>query len=305
MTSDNVPKATSDGYEQRSGSSIPDPLLRVGPEGRALEFNSIADIVDLDRYPLQEAGSTSVDALIREGQAALKRDALFSLPGFVRPDAAAFMAGEIEARVGMSCRYEADRTSYNSDGNRWPAGHPRAVAHRSRYNQLLNYQIPNNSPLRRLYCWEPLREFMRQVLGYDSFHRSECPHLALTSKIAREGDTDGWHFDGNDVVFSILLQEPEEGGLFEYVPYIRSATEENYDAVDAIFRGHRDKVRCPTLSVGDLNIFQGDYTLHRVTPVKGSRNRVVGLLCYDRAPGTNFGETYIEELRRQLPKSLA
>ena len=280
-----------------------DPLLRVGVEGRARGFNSISEIVDLDRYPLHEIASASVDALIREGQGALKRDALFSLPGFVRPDAAAFMAGEIEARVGMSCRYEADRTGYNSDGTNWPAGHPRLVTHPSRYNQVLNYQIPNNSPLRRLYCWEPLREFMRQVLGYATFHRSECPHLALTSKIAGDGDTDGWHFDGNDVVFSILLKEPEEGGLFEYVPYIRSATEENYDAVAAVFAGNRDKVRSPKLSVGDLNIFQGDHTLHRVTPVKGARNRVVGLLCYDRAPGTNFGETYIEELRRQLPKA--
>ena len=284
---------------------MPDPLLRVGPGGRALAFNSIADIVDLDRYPLHDVGSASVDALIREGQAALKRDALFSLPGFVRPEAAAFMAGEIEARVGMSCRYEADRTSYNSDGNRWPDGHPRTVTHLSRYNQVLNYQIPNNSPLRRLYCWEPLREYMRQVLGYDSFHRSECPHLALTSKVASEGDTDGWHFDGNDVVFSVLLKEPDEGGRFEYVPHIRSPTEENYDAVAEIFRGDRDRVRCPALSVGDLNIFQGDDTLHRVTPVKGTRTRVVGLMCYDRAPGTNFGEPYIEELRRQLPRTLA
>ena len=178
------------------------------------------------------------------------------------------MAGEIEARVGMSCRYEADRTGYNSDGTNWPAGHPRLVTHPSRYNQVLNYQIPNNSPLRRLYCWEPLREFMRQVLGYATFHRSECPHLALTSKIAGDGDTDGWHFDGNDVVFSILLKEPEEGGLFEYVPYIRSATEENYDAVAAVFAGNRDKVRSPKLSVGDYRIFQGDHTLHRVTPVR-------------------------------------
>ena len=108
----------TDRYPWQMEISMPDPLLRVGPGGRALAFNSIADIVDLDRYPLHDVGSASVDALIREGQAALKRDALFSLPGFVRPEAAAFMAGEIEARVGMSCRYEADRTSYNSDGNR-------------------------------------------------------------------------------------------------------------------------------------------------------------------------------------------
>jgi hypothetical protein len=226
---------------------------------------------------------------------------LYSLPGFVRPEAASFMAAEIEARLPLACRYEAERISYNQNGNIWPSGHPRAVTHRSRYHQVLNHQIPNNSPLRRLYCWEPLREFLRQLMGYDTFHRSECPHLALSAKVAGDGDTDGWHFDGNDVVFSVLLKEPEEGGLFEYAPNIRTDKDENYDAVAALFAGDRTGLRSARLMVGDLNVFQGDHTLHRVTSVKGERKRVVGLFCYDRAPGTNFGEPYIAELRRQMP----
>jgi hypothetical protein len=267
-------------------------------------FNRISEIIDLDRYPLHQPESAAVDALIREGQARLGHDALFSLPGFVRPEAASFMAAEIEARAPMACRYEADRISYDEDGNSWPAGHPRTVTHPTRYHQVLNHQIPNDSPLRRLYCWEPLREFLRQLMGYETFYRSECPHLALTAKVAGDGDTDGWHFDGNDVVFSILLKEPEQGGLFEYAPNLRTDKDENYDAVAAVFDGKRDSVRCAKLSTGDLNVFQGDYTLHRVSPVKGARKRVIGLFSYDRAPGTNFGEPYIEELRRQMPRTL-
>lgn len=278
-----------------------DPLLRAGAEGRTMGFNSIPEIIDLDRYPLDRPESATVEALLRNGRATLKGDALLSLPGFVRPEAAAFMAAEIEARLPLACRYEADRTSYSSADSGWPAAHPRSATHRSRYHQVLNHQIPNNSPLRRLYCWEPLREFLRRLLGYETFYRSECPHLALSAKVAGDGDTDGWHFDGNDVVFSVLLKEPEQGGLFEYAPNIRTDTDENYDAITALFAGDRTGLHCANLSVGDLNVFQGDYTLHRVTPVKGTRKRVVGLFCYDRAPGTNFGEPYISELRRQMP----
>lgn len=265
-------------------------------------FGTIAEIVDLDRYPLHRLENPSVAALLRDGQATLDRDALFTLPGFVRPEAASFMASEIEARVPMASRLEATRgTYYDDEGTTWPADHPRNALHYSRYYQVLNHQIPNDSPLRRLFCWEPLREFLRQLMGYETFYRSECPHLALTSKVAGEGDTDGWHYDGNDVVFSVLLREPEEGGLFEYAPNVRTDEDQNYEAVAAAFNGEEGAVRRAKLAVGDLNVFQGNHTLHRVSPVKGARKRIVGLFSYDREPGTNFGESYIAELRRFTP----
>lgn len=269
-----------------------------------MKFESVDEIIDLDRYPLHRPESAAAEALLYEGRAALASDALFSLPGFVRPEATTFMAAELEARLPWATRLEAMNSSYGSyggGGNDWPAGHPRTAKHPFRYHQVLNYQIPNNSPLRKVYCWEPLREFLRQLMGYETFHRSECPHLALTSKLAGEGDTDGWHFDGNDVVFSVLLREPEQGGLFEYVPNVRTDTDENYDTVAAVFAGKRDRVRVAKLAVGDLNVFQGNQTIHRVSPVQGGRKRIVGLFSYDRQPGTNFGEAYISKLRQRTP----
>ena len=266
-----------------------------------MDFTAIPEIVDLDRYPLQQPDSPVVQALVQHGRAALQRDALFSLPGFVRPELAATMAAEIEARVPFSARYEAERTSYSDDGKNRPTEHPLRARHLCRYHQVLNHQISNDSDLRRLYCWEPLREFLRQVMGYQTFHRSECPHLALSAKVAGAGDVDGWHFDGNDVVFSILLKEPEAGGLFEYLPTRRADTEGYYDAMAKVISGDRGIVRTARLAVGDLNVFQGDETLHRVSPVEGASKRVVALFCYDRQPGTNFGEPYIASLRRRTP----
>jgi len=266
-----------------------------------MKFKDISDIVDTGRYPLHHMDGAAIEALLREGRAVLARDALFTLPGFVRPEATTYMAAELEARLPWATRYEAMSAAYPRDGTQWPAGHARAATHPFRYHQVLNFQIPNDSPLRKVFCWEPLREFLRELIGYETFHRSECPHLALTSKLAGEGDTDGWHFDGNDVVFSVLLREPEDGGLFEYVPNIRSDKEQNYDAVAGVFAGKRDHVRVAKLEVGDLNVFQGNQTIHRVSPVKGNRKRIVGLFSYDRQPGTNFGEAYISELRRRTP----
>lgn len=264
-----------------------------------MAFDTLPEIVDLDRYPLHEPDGPAVAMLLREGRARLASDALHILPGFVRPAAAEAMAAELEARVPMASRLDDQR---QDEG--YGAGDAAGPGRAFRYHQVLNHQIANDSPLRRLYCWEPLREFLRRLMGYETFHRSECPHLALTAKVAGAGDTDGWHFDGNDVVFSVLLRQPEAGGLFEYAPNLRSDDDPNHAGVAAVFAGDRSAVRSVRLTVGDLNVFQGNRSLHRVSPVEGDRRRVVGLFSYDRDPGTNFGEAYIAHLRRHTPGAI-
>ena len=57
-----------------------------------MTFQTIGDIIDLERYPLHDLGSAKVDKLLRQGREALAGDALFSLQGFVRPEATDFMA---------------------------------------------------------------------------------------------------------------------------------------------------------------------------------------------------------------------
>ena len=269
-----------------------------------MSFEALADIVDLDRYPLHEAGSPAVEALLARGWEALARDALFTIEGFVRPQATEAMAAELEARRGIASRVEMERSLYPYADDAVAGDHPRNSRNAFRYHQVLNHQISNNSPLRRLYCWEPLREFLRRLMGYETFHRSECPHLALTAKIAGEGDTDGWHYDGNDVVFSVLLRRPEDGGVFEYAPNLRSPGNENWEGLARVYAGDSALLRRASLAVGDLNVFQGNQTLHRVTPVEGPTPRIVGLFSFDRNPGTNFGESYINELRRRTPGAL-
>jgi hypothetical protein len=44
------------------------------------------------------------------------------------------------------------------------------------------------------------------------------------------------------------------------------------------------------MTPGTLMIFQGRHSLHRVSPVRGSRPRHVALLAYDPRPGTNSSD---------------
>ena len=264
---------------------------------------TIDQIVDLERYPVDRPDDPRYRELLEEGRRSLERQALFSMPQFVRAEVIGQLAGELDGLTALSTRYDRPRSAYSyaQNDSDWPADHPRNQVHPCSYNQVLNYQIPNDSPIREIYYWQPLTEFLRSLCGYETFYRAECPHLALSSKIAGEGDTDGWHYDTNDVVFSILLQQPEAGGQFEYVPGIRSETEENYDAVAELFANPERHALKPPMAEGDFNIFRGDLSMHRVTPVEGKRNRIVALFCYDRNPGMRYDRWYIDELNQGLP----
>lgn len=265
----------------------------------------IGQIIDLDRYPFHEPENPRLQSLMARGKSALERNALFCLEGFVRPEMIAPMAAELEGLVPRAVRYEADRIAYLDPAPEYPDTHPRNQAHPCRYHQVLNYQIANDSPLRSIYFWQPLTDFLGALCGYDTFHRSDCPHLALTAKVAGAGDTDGWHYDTNDVVFSLLLQAPEAGGVFEYAPHLRSETDERYDAVEALLADPDRLAVRPPMAVGNLVVFKGDLSLHRVTPVQGNRKRIIGLFSYDRDPGMTFAQSYIEELQTRLPGQAA
>ena len=56
-----------------------------------------------------------------------------------------------------------------------------------------------------------------------------------------------------------------------------------------------------SMALGDFNVFMGDLSLYRVTPVEGARKRIVALFCYDRNPGTTFDQWYITQLSQGLP----
>ncbi len=49
--------------------------------------------------------------------------------------------------------------------------------------------------------------------------------------------------------------------------------------------GTSDKVTVLELQPGDLQLFRGRYSLHRVAPLKGARRRYVAILSYVEEPG--------------------
>ena len=87
---------------------------------------------------------------------------------------------------------------------------------------------------------------------------------------------------------TLSLQQCEQGGVFEYVPNLRTALDENFDGVARVLAGSADGVmRLPAVP-GTLTLFRGHHSLHRVTPGFGPSKRLMAALSYVRDPTVMF-----------------
>ena len=267
------------------------------------------DLIDLNQYPIDAPNSAAGGELIARCHRNLREKALCCLPGFIKLDVLGQMIDEITPLLPEAFCYD-DHLSIGYDGlvdglndDSFPAGHPRRLKFPDRYHRLVNHQIPNDALIRKLYLLEPLLEFVRRVFGVKTLYRMQCPHFSLTIKIESEGGTDSWHYDGNDGVVSLLLQQAARGGEFEYAPYIRTETDECHEDVARVLADPERWAERPVLEPGTFVLFNGKRSLHRVREVGATKQpRIVALLSYDRRPDYVDDQAFVNELKT-LPRA--
>lgn len=246
-----------------------------------------AALIDRERYPIDRLESPEGRALVATAREQLARDGACELPGFLRPEATLSMAREAGRLAPAAHRSVGKATPYlELPAPEWPAEHPRRSFNPFSLGAVAYDQVPPEGALRRLYEWEPLVAFVAACLGRDHLVRYADPLGALNVAVMEDGDELEWHFDQTDFVVSLALQNPEAGGDFLYAPRIRSAEDERYGDVARVLAGELDAVHRLPMRPGTLLLFEGRYSIHCVSPVRGATPRFVALLAYDTKPGT-------------------
>lgn len=262
---------------------------------KAKEF-PVADLIDLDRYPMADLTTPTGQAFTAECRERLRENGVCSLPGFLKPSTAAAMAKHGLSLLSRSYRDESRHNVYfTTEDTTLPTGHPGYPSQRLAANTIPYDLIDDDQPLRHLYNWEPLRAFIAAVLGKEELYLHADPMGAMILFVYGEGDELGWHFDHADFVTTLLLQAPERGGAFEHVKDLRSAENENHDGIRKVLTGASDRIENVSGTAGTLSLFVGQNSIHRVTRIGGDRARVVAVLSYEEEPGVIFTEE--EQLR--------
>lgn len=251
-----------------------------------LTLISPADLVDLERYPIHDLASPAGTALVNGLRSKLQEAGACQLPGFLKPSVIELLVADAERLAAHAYpKEDVHNVHFEDVDESLPTDHPLHLMQHSARESIAGDLIPAASPLRRLYEWDALTDFVAAALGKSVLYRLADPLGDLNIAMYDADDELGWHFDRADFVVTLEFQTAEKGGDFEYVPMIRTPENENHPALQRLLHGSREGVIALPSEPGTLAFFRGKYSIHRVTPVQGGRQRLNAVLSYADQPG--------------------
>ncbi len=226
-------------------------------------------------------------------KATLDKDGVLILSDFIAPDALDEM--KANANDGLPDAYFC-ATNHNvyltPPDVDFPMDHPRNLEVISSKGLIGDDQVPDKSPLKRLYRDDSFKSFIAEIVGEEALYPYADPVSAVNIHYAKTGQELGWHFDNSSFAITLLIDKPDGGGEFEYLKDVRDADggEYNFETVGSLLNGEIDPDRIE-MEPGTLVLFRGRNSIHRVTPTKGDKTRMLAVLAYNSEPGVELSES--------------
>ena len=245
-------------------------------------MKNLQSIVNVGTYPIHDLDHPTAEQVIVQAKAQLASTGACHFPEFLSSEGlAGFLqeAQSLESKAHPSNNWYTPY--YGKPDDAYPAGHPFNSTVHFAVRYVSRTLLPESSPLRQLFEADDLLTFLRALLPNEPLHRYSDARGSLNYTVMAEGDELGWHFDACELVASILLRPAEAGGTFEYIPGVRTVDDECFADVTSILSG-RDQHRTPVNFLpGDMVLFRGRHSLHRVTSIKGEVSRLIALMSFD------------------------
>ena len=237
------------------------------------------------RYPIDQPESSTYRTIVADARRQLAADGCLVLPEFIAPAGQTMFETETELVAPGAWHRQSMVNPYNTaDDPSLPADDPRRIFHPHRAGFVAADYFADDGPTKQLWRSSDFHRFLAAIVGLGEVHTYDDPLAGVVVNVMRDGTDLEWHYDANEFVVSLLTKQPEVGGAFEYCPNIRQPGHEHYEQVGAVLRGDRSLVKSVDLRRGDLQVFFGRYSLHRVAELGGERHTVI--FGYAREPGT-------------------
>ena len=241
-------------------------------------------LIDLKTYPIHRDGPAR-DAVLAQVRADLAKDGCAVLKGFLTPAGITALTREADGVADQGHKsFNRTNVYFTKDDPSLPEDDPRR-----QFFERSNAFIPADNfarlgPLRTVHDFDGFDGFIQDCLEEDNFYRYADPLADVIVNMAEQGNGFPWHFDTNNFTVTLAIQNSENGGEFEYAAGIREG-DENFAEVARVLNGTSDKITVLRLEPGDLQLFRGRYSLHRVAPLRGKRPRYVAIFSYVEEPG--------------------
>ena len=252
-----------------------------------MDHTNIQNIIDLDKCPLEDAN------FIESCRKKIDKNGVLTLPKFLNEQVIKHLVKEGSAAQHKAFYSNSTHNVYLTKNNLdYDDEHifNRQVV--SSKGCITDDQVPKNSPLKTLYQSNIFRDFLATVLNEQKLYEYADPMSSINVHYASEGQELGWHFDNSSFAITLLLQAPEAGGSFEYIKDLRDseAGEMNFEGVESLLDGIK-KPEFLKVEPGTLVLFRGKNSIHRVTPTRGNKTRMLVVLAYNTKPGVSLSKS--------------
>ena len=239
------------------------------------------DIVDLDIYPINQLSNQKYKDIINHNKKLLDNNGCCILKNFIKEVSINRMKQEAERKLNK-VHWTKDKHNpyFTKDDETLPKDHPKRIFTARESGYINSDDLEQDSDLNHLHDSDEMLKFVSDCLGVYPLYKWVDPLGKNPYSIMQPGHYFPWHFDGNEFTLSILVQKSEKGGIFDYSPDLRSKDNESFENVTKVLRGDRSTVKSLDLEPGDLQIFKGRFSMHRVTKIEGETSRYIALPCY-------------------------
>ncbi|WP_239311081.1 MULTISPECIES: arpA protein [unclassified Frankia] len=275
---------------------------------RTSDAGLVGQLVDTARYPLSAPTGTDWEYLVSRVRSELQNSGCSVLPNFIRSSRCDELRLECATIAPLAYYGVETVNAYNiTPDASLPEDHPGRVTMRRGNAFVARDRIPENFIIHQLYANELFQHFIASCFGMSCLYELADSLAGLCLNIVMPGMEHPWHFDTNEFAVSLLTQEPQAGGVFEYCPDIRSVQSENFADVRAVLTGGGEQlIRSLSLRPGDLQLFKGRYSMHRVSSVRGETARHSAIFAYSERSGVVGSVARTRQLfGRVLPQHLA
>lgn len=253
-------------------------------------------------YPIDEPANPLRAKVISSVRSALRADGCAVIPNFFSPSGLEALLAEATDRKARAY-YSKNKACnvYLGNGNPdRPKDHPQNIFLERTNGFVSADHYGADTVSRRLYHWSALKEFLAHCLDKEELFIYEDPMSNMIVNVGRPGEQFNWHFDTNEFTITMLLQAAECGGQFEYVPELRNPNDECYPEVKKLLDGDKSRIKRLSLNAGDLQLFLGRYSLHRVTKNTGDCDRLLLIMSFAEKPGIIGNSVRVKDLYGKL-----
>ena len=267
-------------------------------------YMNVENLIDLNNYPIHQPDSAEYLEIVKSVRLDLAEDGCAVLSNFLSVEGLDTITNEAEERKSQAYYAESKLCNvYLANGNpNEVEDHPQNIFLERTNGFITADLLGKGTYSHMLYHWQPLREFLTICLSKEKLYIYEDPVSNMIVNLCKPGQTFNWHFDTNEFTITFLLKGADSGGYFEYVPNLRTKSNECFNEVKKVLNGEHSRVKRLNLNEGDLQFFLGRFSLHQVTRNTGSTDRLLLIQSFTEMPGIIGNPQRVKDLYGKTTK---